>query len=65
MLIARLVAQLDCYAPSAPMRPGRGCGIWGRAGNGLITEATACVQQLRDLLECAWPAVLDRRGATV
>jgi hypothetical protein len=24
----------------------------------LVTEATACVQQLRDLLECAWPGVL-------
>lgn len=24
----------------------------------MITESTACVQQLRDLLECAWPAVL-------
>ena len=25
----------------------------------MITEATACVQQLRDLLECAWPGVLE------
>ena len=25
----------------------------------LVTEATACVQQLRDLLECVWPGVLD------
>ena len=41
------------------MRPGRGCGIWGRAGTRLIAEATACVQQLRDLLECVWPAVLS------
>ena len=24
----------------------------------MITEATACVAQLRDLLECAWPGVL-------
>jgi transposase len=28
----------------------------------LIVEATACVQQLRDLLECAWPAVLPTAG---
>jgi transposase len=25
----------------------------------LVTEATACIQQLRDLLECAWPGVLE------
>jgi hypothetical protein len=25
----------------------------------LITEATAGIQQLRDLLECAWPGVLE------
>jgi hypothetical protein len=25
----------------------------------LITESTACVQQLRDVFECVWPAVLD------
>jgi transposase len=25
----------------------------------LITETTAQVQQMRDLLECVWPTVLD------
>lgn len=25
----------------------------------LVTESTACIQQLRDLLECAWPGVLE------
>ena len=33
MLIARLVAGLHCYAPSAPRRPGRGCASWVRAAN--------------------------------
>jgi transposase len=59
VLIARLVAQLDCY------RPERADAIWaqlrqqGAYRERLITQATACVQQLRDLLECAWPAVLS------
>jgi hypothetical protein len=34
MIIARLVCELRCYLPSGPIRPGRGCGIWGRAGPG-------------------------------
>ncbi len=29
----------------------------------LVTEASAGVQQLRDLLECVWPAVLDAAGS--
>ena len=29
----------------------------------MVTEATACVQQLRDLLECAWPGVLEAAAA--
>jgi hypothetical protein len=31
--------------------------------NRLTTDATAQMQQLRDLLECVWPAVLDAAGA--
>jgi transposase len=59
VLIARLVAQLDCYVPE------RADEIWaqlrqqGAYRDRLITQATAGVQQLRDLLECAWPAVLS------
>lgn len=58
VLIARLVAQLNCYVPE------RADETWGRLRQlgarreRLVTEATACVQQLRDLLECAWPGVL-------
>ena len=58
MLIARLVAKLHCYAPSVPRRPGRGSPVGGPPER-LITEATAGIQQLRDLLECAWPGVLE------
>jgi transposase len=59
VLIARLVAQLRCYAPE------RADATWARLRHlgarreRLIAEATACVQQLRDLLECAWPTVLS------
>src|SRR5215469_10450190 len=40
------------------MRPGRGWHLGVRRAR-LIAEHTAQVQQMRDLLECAWPAVLD------
>jgi hypothetical protein len=35
----------------------------GARRNQLTTAATTGVQQLRDLLECVWPAVLDAAGA--
>ncbi|USQ80118.1 IS110 family transposase [Ornithinimicrobium faecis] len=58
VLIARLVAQLRCYLPE-PVD-----GTWGRLRHlgtrraQLLDEHVACVQQLRDLLECVWPAAL-------
>ena len=59
VLIARLTAQLRCYVPG-PVDE-----TWGRLRHlgtrreQLITEAGGQVQQMRDLLECAWPAGLD------
>jgi hypothetical protein len=59
VLIARLTAQLRCYVPE-PVDE-----TWGRLRHlgtrreQLITEAASHVQQMRDLLECAWPAALD------
>jgi transposase len=59
VLIARLTAQLRCYVPE-PVDE-----VWGRLRHlgarreQLITEAGSQVQQMRDLLECAWPAALD------
>ena len=58
VLIARLNAQLRCYAPE-PVDE-----TWGRLRHlgarreRLITDAVAQVQQMRDLLECVWPAAL-------
>jgi transposase len=59
VLIARLTAQLRCYVPE-PVDE-----TWGRLRHlgtrreQLMTEAGSQVQQMRDLLECAWPAALD------
>jgi transposase len=59
VLIARLVAQLRCYSPERAEETWARLRHLGARRDRLIAEATACVQQLRDLLECAWPAVLD------
>ena len=59
VLIARLTAQLRCYVPE-PVDE-----TWGRLRHlgarreQLIGEAVSQVQQIRDLLECVWPAALD------
>jgi transposase len=59
VLIARLTAQLRCYAPE-PVDE-----TWGRLRHlgarreELITTNIGQVQQLRDLLECVWPAALE------
>jgi transposase len=59
VLIARLTAQLRCYIPE-PVDE-----TWGRLRHlgtrreQLITEAGSQIQQMRDLLECVWPAGLD------
>jgi transposase len=59
VLIARLTAQLRCYVPE-PVEE-----TWGRLRHlgarreRLVVEAGAQVQQMRDLLECVWPAALE------
>jgi transposase len=63
VVIARLAAQLRCYEPE------RADATWARLRQlgarraRLVTDATADVQQLRDLLECVWPAVLAASGS--
>ena len=62
MLIARLASELRCYEPE------RASAVWARLRHlgarrsRLVTGATAEVNQVRDLLECAWPAVLGAAG---
>jgi transposase len=58
VLIARLTAQLRCYLPE-PVDE-----TWGRLRHlgvrreQLLDEHVSCVQQIRDLLECVWPAAV-------
>lgn len=57
-IIARRVADRHCYVPYA--LEGHWCRLrhLGARRNDQLVEATAARQQLRDLLECVWPAVL-------
>jgi transposase len=58
VIIARLVTELRCYLPERPDP------VWARLRHlgarrvGLVTAGSAARQQVRDLLECAWPAAL-------
>jgi len=62
VIIARLAAGLHCYQPE------RADAVWARlrhlgARRGQLTgDATGQVNQVRDLLECAWPATLGAAG---
>lgn len=61
VLIARLTAQLRCYIPEPA---DESTATWARLRHlgarrhKLITETTGQVQEIRDLLECVWPAAL-------
>jgi transposase len=63
VLIARLASELRCYEPE------RADAVWARLRHlgarrrQLATDATAQVNQIRDLLECAWPAALGASGS--
>jgi transposase len=59
VLIARLTAQLRCYVPEPVDETWARLRHLGVRREQLLTEAGSQVQQMRDLLECAWPAVLD------
>jgi transposase len=62
VIIARLVTELRCYLPE------RAEPTWARLRHlgarrvGLTVDTGAARQQVRDLLECAWPAVLGAAG---
>jgi transposase len=59
VLIARLAGQLRCYLPEPADETWARLRHLGARRARLIAEQTAQVQQMRDLLECAWPAILD------
>jgi transposase len=59
VLIGRLVGQLRCYLPERTDQVWARLRQLGARRQALTTSASASRQQLRDLLECAWPAVLE------
>lgn len=58
VLIARLAAQLHCYLPEQADQGWARLRHLGARRSRLTEDSTAYRQQLRDLLEVAWPAVL-------
>jgi transposase len=59
VLITRLAAQLRCYLPEQADETWARLRHLGIRRARLVAESVSQVQQMRDLLECAWPAVLD------
>jgi transposase len=59
VLIARLTAQLRCYVPEPVDETWARLRHLGARRDQLLTEVSSQVQQVRDLLECVWPAALD------
>ncbi|MFL5910196.1 MAG: IS110 family transposase [Gaiellaceae bacterium] len=63
VVIARLAGQLRCYEPERADQTWARLRHLGARRARLVTDATAGVQQLRDLLDCVWPAVLAAAGS--
>ncbi len=59
VIIARLVTELRCYLPERADPDWARLRHLGARRAGLVTAAGAARQQVRDLLECAWPAALE------
>jgi transposase len=59
VLIARLTAQLSCYEPEPVDETWARLRHLGVRREQLLTEVGSQVQQVRDLLECVWPAALE------
>jgi transposase len=62
VLIARQAAQLHCYLPEQAAAGWARLRHLGARRLRLVEASSACIQQLRDLLEVAWPAVLSAAG---
>lgn len=59
VIIARLTAELRCYLPYLPEGPWARLRHLGARRESLVERCVAARGQVRDLLECAWPAVLE------
>jgi transposase len=62
VIIARLVTELRCYLPERPDPTWARLRHLGARRVALTVAAGSARQQVRDLLECAWPAVLGAAG---
>jgi transposase len=62
VLIARLASELRCYEPERASAGWARLRHLGARRTQLTAGATAQVNQIRDLLECAWPVVLGAAG---
>lgn len=58
VIIARLVTELRCYLPERADPDWARLRHLGARRAGLVTARGAARQQVRDLLECSWPAAL-------
>jgi len=58
MIIARLVTELRCYLPERADPDWARLRHLGARRAELVSDAGAACQQVRELLECAWPAAL-------
>jgi len=59
MIIARLVTELRCYLPERADPTWARLRHLGARRTALTVDTGAARQQVRDLLECAWPAALS------
>jgi hypothetical protein len=59
VLIARLTAQLRCYEPEPTDETWARLRHLGTRREQLVSQTSGQIQQMRDLLDCVWPAVLD------
>lgn len=58
VLIGKLTARLECYLPERAQVDWARLRHLGARRARLVSEATACAQQISDLLGCCWPAAL-------
>lgn len=57
-LIGKLVIRLDCYLPERADEAWARLRHLGARRSALVTDVVSCMQQVGDLLACAWPAAL-------
>lgn len=59
VLIGKLIVRLDCYLPERAESDWARLRHLGQRRFRLVSEVTACRNQIDDLLSCCWPAALE------